>query len=295
MKLRLSPAEARRVALAAQGFNNPKRAGKPTWRHMANAIADLHLLQIDSVNVLVRSHYMPLFSRLGAYSRETLDARSLGRTNRHMFECWAHEASLVPMTLHPLMRWRMHRAQSGNGNYHAFDRFMREEKAFLKKTLAFIAANGPTTASAIPGAGKSQGGWWGWSKGKLAIETLFDHGLVTCSHRDGFERIYDLTERVIPAEILALPTPPEDEAFRSLVVMAATALGIATEVDLRDYFRLPVAEARCLESAGERWPIARNQSGRLGQARLSAARHAHSEKGGRHRVAHTVRSAGLEP
>ena len=243
MKLRLSPGEARRIALAAQGFTGQSREGRPTWRHMAKVIENLHLLQIDSVNVLVRSHYMPLFSRLGPYDRETLDARSLAPANRHMFECWAHEASLVPMALHPLMRWRMQRARNGDGNYQAFDRFTREEKAFLRSTLAFITAHGPSTASAIPGAGKSAGGWWGWSKGKLALETLFDHGLITCAHRNGFERIYDVTERVIPPDILNLPTPPEREAFRALVQMAAQALGVATATDLRDYFRLPVKDA----------------------------------------------------
>jgi uncharacterized protein YcaQ len=244
MKPALSLAEARRIALVAQGFSGQSRDVKPTWRKLAKAIDELHLLQIDSVNVLVRSHYMPLFSRLGNYARGTLDERSLAQTNRHMFECWAHEASLVPLSLHPLMRWRMERARNHDGIYRHFDNFGRQEKTFLKNTLAFIAKNGPTTASVIPGAGKSAGGWWGWSKGKLALETLFDQGHVTTSHRDGFERIYDLTERVIPAEILALPTPKEGESFRSLMLLSAKALGLGTEIDLRDYFRLPVAEAR---------------------------------------------------
>ncbi len=248
MKPALSLAEAQRIALVAQGFSGQSRDAKPntkpTWLKLAKAIDELHLLQIDSVNVLVRSHYMPLFSRLGNYGRDKLDERSLAQTNRHMFECWAHEASLVPLSLHPLMRWRMERARNHDGIYRHFDNFGRQEKTFLKNTLAFIAKNGPTTASAIPGAGKSAGGWWGWSKGKLALETLFDQGHVTTSHRDGFERIYDLTERVIPSEILALPTPKEDESFRSLMLLSARALGIGTELDLRDYFRLPIAEAR---------------------------------------------------
>ena len=240
----MTPREARRIALAAQGFTMQSREAKAGWPKLSKSIDAMHLLQIDSVNVLIRSHYLPLFSRLGAYDRTTLDKHTLAKTNRKVFECWAHEASLVPLALYPLMRWRMNRARNGDGYYGAFDNFAKTEKAFLSKTLDFIAKNGPTTASKIPGAGKSAGGWWGWSKGKLAVECLFDQGQITTSHRDGFERIYDVTERVIPAEVLALPTPDEEESFERLIKMAAEALGIATEIDLRDYFRLPVAEAR---------------------------------------------------
>ena len=236
--------EARRIALAAQGFTQQTRDGKAGWPKLGRAIDDMHLLQIDSVNVLTRSHYLPLFSRLGAYDRGLLDKHTLAKTNRKIFECWAHEASMVPLALHPLMRWRMARAKAGDGKWRGMDSFVKKEKAFLANTMSFIEKNGPITASEIPGAGKSAGGWWGWSKGKLAVECLFDHGLITTSHRDGFERIYDLTERVIPAEILAQPTPDEEECFQRLTLMAAEALGIATEIDLRDYFRLPVAEAR---------------------------------------------------
>lgn len=240
----MTPREARRIALAAQGFTMQSREAKAGWPKLSKAIDAMHLLQIDSVNVVTRSHYLPLFSRLGAYDRSVLDKHTLAKTNRKVFECWAHEASLVPLALHPLMRWRMNRARKGDGIYSGFDNFAKTEKAFLKKTLAHIEKCGPTRAAEIPGAGKSSGGWWGWSKGKLAVECLFDHGLITTSHRDGFERIYDIAERVIPADILALPTPEEAEGFERLMLMAAEALGIATEIDLRDYFRLPVADAR---------------------------------------------------
>ncbi|MDE2385975.1 MAG: YcaQ family DNA glycosylase [Alphaproteobacteria bacterium] len=244
MKERLSQAEARRIALSAQGFRQQPRDKSAGWARLASTIDEMHLLQIDSVNVLTRSHYLPLFSRLGAYDRATLDKRTLAKTGRTVFECWAHEASLVPLPLHPLMRWRHARARKGDGKYGGFDRFAREEKAFLAKTLAFIEKNGPVRAAEIPGAGQSAGGWWGWSKGKIAIECLFDHGHVTTAQRDNFERLYDVPERVIPQSILALPTPDEAEAFQQLMLMAAGALGIATGIDLRDYFRLPVAEAR---------------------------------------------------
>ena len=232
------------MALAAQGFSFPDRTKTVTWAHMAPMIRRLNLLQIDSVNVVTRSHYLPLFSRLGAYPQDTLDQRAFGRRGRALFECWAHEASLLPMELHPLMRWRMARARAGDGTYKAMDRFGQEERAYLKQVLAFVTSKGPTAARDVPGGGKAEGGWWGWSKGKLALETLFDQGLVTTATRQGFERRYDLPERVIPAEVLALETPAEAEAIRHLTDLSARALGVGTEIDIRDYFRLPIPETR---------------------------------------------------
>ena len=232
------------MALAAQGFTGSHRSAKPGWSKMESTLRRLHLLQIDSVNVLTRSHYLPLYSRLGAYPQSILDARSFGAEKRALFECWAHEASLLPVVLHPLMRWRMARARAGAGTYAAMDRFGREERRYLKQVLDFVSRHGPTAASDLPEAGKSEGGWWGWSRGKLALETLFDQGLVTAATRRGFERLYDIPERVIPADILSLPTPREPEAIRQLMALSAAALGIATEADLRDYFRLPLAQSR---------------------------------------------------
>jgi uncharacterized protein len=244
LKSTLTTAEARRIALAAQGFNFPKRGAKANWAKISKTIDRLNLLQIDSVNVLVRSHYLPVFSRLGHYDHATLDARTFGNKKRAMFECWSHEASLVPLKLHPLMRWRMNRALNGNGTYGSMNAFARNENAYLKSVLAFVGRNGPTAVSDLPDGGKGAGGWWGWSKGKMALETLFDQGLVTTAARPSFERIYDLAENVIPAEVLALPTPPEAEALRTLLDLSGRALGVATEFDLRDYFRLPVAETK---------------------------------------------------
>jgi uncharacterized protein YcaQ len=240
----LTLAEARRLALAAQGFDKGHRDSKPHWPALARTLDRIHLLQLDSVNVLVRSHYLPLFSRHGNYAREALDQRASSGQSRAMFECWAHEASLVPLALHPLLRWRMLRARNGDGTYKEMDRFTREEKDFLRRTRDFVEDHGPVRVRDIPDAGKAAGGWWGWSKGKLALETLFNHGLLTTAAREGFERIYDIPERVIPKSVLELNTPPERDAFHHLIVLSAQALGVATEVDLRDYFRLPVADAR---------------------------------------------------
>jgi uncharacterized protein len=240
----LSLTEARRIALFAQGFQGQARETKPTWTKIARTVDDLQLLQIDSVNVLVRSHYLPLYARLGDYDRAGLDKRSFDNAHRQFFECWAHEASIVPLALHPLMRWRMERAKRGDGIYSHLDKFGKDNRSFLKSTLSHIAKNGPIRGADVPGGGKSQGSWWGWSKGKLALETLFDQGLVTAATRQGFERLYDVPERVIPSDILERPTPSEADTFRALVEKSATALGIGTESDLRDYFRLPITEAR---------------------------------------------------
>lgn len=244
MKAALSIAEARRAALAAQGFNFPDREGKANWAKIGKTIKQLNLLQIDSVNVLVRSHYLPVYSRVGHYDHATLDARAFSDKKRTMFECWSHEASLVPLDLHPLMRWRMKRALNGNGTYGSMNQFAREERDYLKNVLDFVRRHGPTAVSDFPDSGKAAGGWWGWSKGKMALETLFDQGLVTTAARPSFERIYDLTERVIPAEVLQRETPTEADTFRKLMELSARALGVGTEFDLRDYFRLPVAETK---------------------------------------------------
>jgi uncharacterized protein len=194
--------------------------------------------------VVVRSHYLPVFSRLGAYDFKTLDERTFGNKKRAMFECWAHVASLVPLELHPLMRWRMERARNGRGVYGSLSRFAKDEKAYLDTVLEFVRQHGPAGQSDLPDKTKGEGGWWGWSKGKLALETLFDMGLLTTAARPSFERLYDIPERVIPAEILNLQTPSEQDTFRTLLDLSGRALGVATEFDLRDYFRLPVAETK---------------------------------------------------
>ena len=241
---RLSLAQARRIALAAQGFGGPPSGAAPNWAAQHRTIKRLQLLQIDSVNVVTRSHYLPLFSRLGPYDTALLDARTLAPRGRAVFECWAHEASFVPLAMHPLMRWRMDRARAGNSRYKSMRDFAAREAGFLTRTLDFVADNGPTATADLPEGAKSEGGWWGWGRGKMALEVLFEQGRLTTAARPGFTRLYDLPERVIPTDILALPTPPEPEVFAELTLRAAIAPGIGTAFDLRDYFRLPPAEAR---------------------------------------------------
>jgi uncharacterized protein YcaQ len=247
----LSPAEARRIALAAQGFVRQGRERQAGWGKLNRALSQMHLLQLDSVNVVVRSHYLPLFARVGAYDRAAFDARTEGR-RRATFEAWAHVASLLPLDLHPLVRWRHDRARAGSGIYPGMDRFAAEEGSYLARVLDHVRRHGPVATADVPDGGKAAGGWWGWSRGKLAVECLFDRGLLTTARRDGFDRIYDLPERVIPSDVLARPTPSEADAFRILTGMAGQALGVATAFDLRDYFRLPVDGAkRALDEAVE--------------------------------------------
>jgi uncharacterized protein YcaQ len=258
-RTRLTLAEARRVALAAQGFGEP-RPEAPTARHLARVLDRLGLVQIDSVNVLVRAHYMPLFSRLGAYDRALLDKAAYDGKRRRLFEYWGHEASLIRLDLQPLLRWRMERAIRGEGIYGGLARFGREQRAFVEACLQEIAAQGPLSAGELSEGGRGQGSWWGWSDGKRALEWLFWAGQVAIAGRRGFERVYDLPERVLPAAVVGAPTPPADEAQRALLRLAARALGIASERCLRDYFRLGVADAKLriaeLVEAGELLPVA---------------------------------------
>ena len=233
---------ARRIALAAQGLARPRKPGPVTPRRLLATIERLNLHQIDSVNVLARAHYMPAFSRLGAYPTEVLDALAWGRKPR-LFEYWAHEASLLPFELQPLLRWRMARAERGVGTWRSIAAFARERRDEVDAAVRRIEAEGPLAGSDFERGGA--GGWWGWSDAKRVLEYLFWSGrLTTATRRASFERVYDLPERVLPAAILALPTPSEADAHRALLELSARALGIATASDLRDYFRLSPADAK---------------------------------------------------
>jgi len=235
---------ARRIALAAQGFGAARPAAVNAG-HLRRTVERLSLHQIDSVNVLVRAHYLPAFSRLGVYDRGLLDRAAWGvRSKRTMFEYWAHEASLLPLELHPLLRWRMHQAESGEIGWKSLRAFARERRNEADAVLERIRADGPLAASDFE-HGKGQGGWWGWGETKATLEWLFWAGLITtATRRASFERVYDLAERVIPSAILALPTPDPAAAKRALIERSARTLGIATATDLRDYFRLDPTSAR---------------------------------------------------
>ncbi len=225
----------------------PSRRGlaRPDRRHVDKVVGTIGLLQIDSINVLERSHYLPLFSRLGPYSKRLLeDAAYCPQSKRRLFEYWGHEASLLPVSLEPQMRWRMARAANGQGVYKEIVKFGRENKTKLEEVFDRIREQGPSGVSDLSKNEKRSAPWWGWTDTKTALELLFWTGRITTQARRNFERIYDLPERVIPPEILAVPTPREEDAQRELIRIAARAHGIATETDLRDYFRMPVADTK---------------------------------------------------
>jgi uncharacterized protein YcaQ len=237
----ISLAVARRIALTSQGFNGRDRSGDVDAAKMRRMIARLGLLQIDSVNVLARAHYLPLFSRLGPYDRALLDKIAIQRP-RQFFEYWGHEASLLPIDCHPLVRWRMKRASQGKGVWRPLQEFATTRRKEADALLARIATDGPLAASDLANATKRKG-MWVWSEAKHALEWLFWSGLVASTHRRGsFERVYDLPERALPRRVLDIPTPSGIDARRELLSRAAKSLGIATAGDLRDYYRIPAPD-----------------------------------------------------
>ncbi len=255
----ISAVLARRIALAAQGFGDPRPGGRIDARHVRRVLDRTGLLQIDSVNVLSRSHYLPVFARLGPYPRPLLDRLSWGGRKRELFEYWGHEASLLPLAHHPLLRWRMQRA--AEDSWGQVRRLARERPGLIAQVLDLVAERGPISARAVESPAPSRPrAMWDWHDGKIALEWLFYTGAVTTAARPNFARVYDLTERVLPKAVLAVPTPSRADAQRALVRVAARSLGVATERDLRDYFRLRPAESQArveeLVEGGELLPVA---------------------------------------
>jgi uncharacterized protein YcaQ len=251
----LSPALARRVALAAQGFGRPSTDVVPGVRQFGALIDKLGLLQIDSVNVFERSHYLPVFARLGSYDKTQLDRVTY---SPRITEYWAHEASFIPVDTLPLLRWRQqqyrHRAEADPDSWFAANKSMTEW------LLAELAAKGPMRASEIEHESNTRSGsWWGWSDVKRGLETLFRWGDVVSAGRIRFERVYALPEQVLPASVRERHVP-RDEAMRQLVSISARAHGVGTADDIADYFRLKAVDAvpaiRQLEESGELLPVA---------------------------------------
>jgi len=246
-ELHLTAAAARRIAMAAQGFDRPRPARPPSVNQIAALIGRLGVLQLDSVNVFSRAHYMPVFSRLGAYDRSRLDriaGHGTGRIDRRLVEYWAHEASLIPIESHPLLRWRM--ADVNREAWGSISRIARDQPELVAETLALVAGRGPIRARDTGAVRRPPrpGHMWNWHDGKVALEHLFFTGQVGAARRVNFERLYDTIDRVLSAEILEQPTPSTADAQRQLVRIAAGALGVATEPDLGDYFRLPRSDSK---------------------------------------------------
>jgi uncharacterized protein YcaQ len=245
----ISKDEARRIALAAQGFGEP-RPRKPGFEDMKRVIRRIKLVQIDSVNVLTRAHYLPFFSRLGPYRREMLD--ELAYRDQFLFEQWAHMACFVPLADYPLLHHKM-----ANGNQW-WRTVPPERLAYFETVLEQIRERGPALTGEMDEAG-GKVGWWNWSDAKIALEYHFAHGRLAVRERRNFARVYDLPERVFHPSVLEGPGLPREEAQRQMLRNSLAALGVATAGDLRDYYRLKMGEARPhindMVDAGEAVPV----------------------------------------
>lgn len=231
---RLTSDQARRVALAAQGFNGSRPSGRVDARHFRKVIDTIGVVQLDSVNVFSRTHYLPFFSRLGPYDRERLDDWIW--SSGELFEYWAHMASVVPVDTHRLFRWRMEK----EGIWRIFQKVLDKKPDYLDLILEEVRRRGPLQTSDLedPGHKRGSDSMWNWSEGKAALEWWFVKGAVSTAARPNFVRLYDMAERVIPAPHLESPTPAEDEAKAELLMISARALGVGTAGDLADYYRL---------------------------------------------------------
>jgi uncharacterized protein len=259
---RLTADAARRTVVAAQGFGEAKPAGAVTRAHLRRLISRIQVLQLDSVSVAVRAHYAPVFSRLGPYDRDVLDSAAWShsaRAPRLLVEYWAHEAALMAVDDWPLLRWRMREYTHGRWGTE----IVRNNTKLAEEVIAALSELGPSTSGQIEAHLESEprgrkGPWWDRSDTKWVAEALFASGVLTTATRVGFARHYDLTENVLPPEVVARQVD-DDEAVRELVLRAATALGVATETDIRDYFRLGAKQAKPaiaeLVSAGELEPV----------------------------------------
>ena len=259
---RIGAAQARRIALAAQGFADPRPSGRVDARHIRRVIERVGVLQLDSVNVFCRSHYLPVFSRLGPYPRPLLDrlsAHQTGPVRRELVEYWAHMAALIPVERHPLFRWRMDRA--GADAWGGMTAVARDQPELLTELLELVRVDGPIRSgeTGFERAPRRAGEMWNWHVGKVALEYLFWAGQVMASRRVNFERWYDLPERVLPPSVAAVATQSVEDQQRELVRLAARSYGVATEPDLGDYYRLPRADSKLrvaeLVDSGELVPV----------------------------------------
>ena len=231
----LTIVEARSLALAAQGFDKPRTKTKSTTADAVAVIKKLGVIQIDSVNVLVRSQELPLFSRLGDHDRNAISkATSQGK----IFEYWGHEAAHLPVELHPMFRFKMHAARSGKLKHWGLTSFYAENKTFVKRILKHVEINGSTSARELSTRTSKKSSWWDWDEAKTALEYLFLTGeLMSCGRGSDFARVYDTPERVLPEKIFQMPTLSETDARKELLVRAMRAQGVATLRDLADYYR----------------------------------------------------------
>jgi uncharacterized protein YcaQ len=214
---------------------------------MTAMLGQVGVVQLDAINVVERTQHLVPFSRLGPYDRRLLDGRT--GPGGDLFEQWGHAACLMPVELHPLQRWRMARfaERTGRGeNYLVrWQAWVQEHAEYVAAVLEEVRERGPLAASALEDPRRQQGEWWARrSVGRQALEWLFAKGDLAGWRTANFERVYDLPERVLPAEVLARPTPTDEEAQRRLLLHGAASAGIGTAADLADYHRIPILEAR---------------------------------------------------
>jgi uncharacterized protein YcaQ len=257
---RLTLAQARRVALAAQGFGATRPERPVTTRDLQSVVNRLGQFQIDSINVVTRAHFMPLFSRLGPYDPGLLE-RAAHRPPRRLFEYWGHAASLIDISLQPLLRFRM--ASGFRDVWPGIERMARQQPDLVDLVRSEVAARGPISARQLEVEEvRERTNWgWNWSSVKTVLEWLFYIGEVTSARRNSqFERVYDLPERVFPPAVLARPSPTPEDSVLGLVRRAAKALGVADEYSLRDYFRtrpkMTQEAVATLVETGELLPVA---------------------------------------
>ena len=244
----LTIVEARSLALAAQGFDKPRTKTKSSTADAVALFTKLGVVQIDSVNVLVRSQELPLFSRLGNHDRNAI---SKATESRKIFEYWGHEAAHLPVEIQPLFRWKMNAARTGKIKHWGLTSFYSENKAFVNRILKHVEVNGLTTARELSTRTQKRGAdkktWWDWDKSKTALEYLFLTGQLMSRGRGAdFARVYDTPERVLPKKVLNAPTPTEHDARKQLLVRSAIAQGVATASDLADYYRQKPAAVKPL-------------------------------------------------
>ncbi len=237
--VKLTAASARRIALAAQGFSDPRPKAIADVRHFRRALQRMSVLQLDSVNVLARSHYLPMWSRLGPYDRDKLDQWLW--TSRENVEFLGHEASITPVATEPLLRWR------ARGRWRMGEELEAEHPDYVERVRQQVTDRGPLSVKQLDDAGDRQGPWWGHKPGKAALERLYVTGRLGIDHRDRqFTTHYDLPERIIPDDVRAAPTPSDDDALRELLRQGARSHGVGTAADLADYFRIRMPRARPL-------------------------------------------------
>jgi len=234
---KISLAAARRIALSAQGIGSPPQTS-PNVRSFRTLFRKIGLLQLDSVNVLCRSHYLPVLARLGPYDRGRLHRYTT--TSGEIFEYWGHEASLLPIELYPMLRFRM----DAMPTWRRILDLMEKRPGYIDEVYKEVARRGPITVGDLDQGGDRTGPWWGYAPGKVALEWLFACGRITAYRNERFGREYDLPERVLPPEVMEQPALQREEAYRNLLMLGAKHHGIGTADDIMDYYRLHKPTAR---------------------------------------------------